>query len=49
MVIMKVSWVLSDHLQCQYFVTGVDRKDFDGIDKQQSQLFHVEHGAFTES
>ena len=38
-----------DHLQCQYFVTGVDRKDFDGIDKQQSQLFHVEHGAFTES
>ena len=36
-----------DHLQCQYFVTGVDKKDFDGIDKELSQLFHVEHGAFT--
>ena len=36
-----------DHLQCQYFVTGVDKKDFDGIDKDLSQLFHVEQGIFT--
>jgi DNA replication and repair protein RecF len=33
-----------NHLQCQYFVTGVDKKDFDGIDKELSQMFHVEHG-----
>jgi DNA replication and repair protein RecF len=37
------------HLGCQYFVTGVDKKDFDGIDTQQSQLFHVEHGVFSEA
>ena len=36
-----------DHLQCQYFVTGVDKKDFDGIDKELSQMFHVEHGVFS--
>ena len=36
-----------DHLQCQYFVTGVDKKDFDGIDEKQSRLFHVEHGIFS--
>ena len=35
-----------DHLQCQYFVTGVDKKDFDGINEQNSRLFHVEHGVF---
>jgi DNA replication and repair protein RecF len=35
------------HLECQYFVTGVDKKDFDGIDAQLSQLFHVEHGVFS--
>jgi DNA replication and repair protein RecF len=36
-----------DHLQCQYFVTGVDKKDFDGINKELSQMFHVEHGVFS--
>ncbi len=37
-----------DHLQCQYFVTGVDKKDFDAIDKELSQMFHVEHGIISE-
>ena len=36
-----------EHLQCQYFVTGVDKKDFDGIDEKLSQLFHVEQGVFS--
>ena len=35
-----------DHLQCQYFVTGVDKKDFDAIGEELSQLFHVEQGVF---
>lgn len=35
------------HLQCQYFVTGVDKKDFDGIDKELSKMFHMEHGIFS--
>jgi DNA replication and repair protein RecF len=36
-----------DYLQCQYFVTGVDKKDFDGIDVKLSRLFHVEQGVFS--
>ena len=36
-----------DHLQCQYFVTGVDKKDFDAIDENLRQMFHVEHGVFS--
>ena len=36
-----------DYLECQYFVTGVDKKDFDGIDEKLSRLFHVEHGVFS--
>ena len=36
-----------DRLQCQYFVTGVDKSDFDGIDENLSRLFHVEHGVLS--
>ena len=36
-----------DYLQCQYFVTGVDKQDFDEIGKELSQMFHVEHGVFS--
>jgi hypothetical protein len=28
-------------------VTGVDKKDFDGIDKELSKMFHMEHGIFS--
>jgi DNA replication and repair protein RecF len=35
-----------DHLQCQYFVTGVDKKDFDEIGEELNRLFHVEQGVF---
>jgi DNA replication and repair protein RecF len=35
-----------DGLGCQYFVTGVDRQDFDcSPDAVDRQMFHVEHGA----
>ena len=35
-----------DHLQCQYFVTGVEKKDFDEIGEELNRLFHVEQGVF---
>jgi len=35
-----------ERLGCQYFVTGVDKKDFQCIDVEASQMFHVEHGVF---
>ena len=35
-------------LDCQFFVTGVDRSDFDVLVKDRPhQMFHVEHGAVT--
>lgn len=35
-----------DGLGCQYFVTGVDRQDFNcSADAVDRQMFHVEHGA----
>ena len=35
-------------LKCQFFVTGVDKKDFDVFVKDNAhQMFHMEHGALT--
>jgi DNA replication and repair protein RecF len=35
-------------LNCQFFVTGVDKKDFDVLVKDNAhQMFHMEHGALT--
>jgi DNA replication and repair protein RecF len=35
-------------LNCQFFVTGVDKKDFDVLVKDNAhQMFHMEHGAIT--
>ena len=35
-------------LKCQFFVTGVDKKDFDVLVKDNAhQMFHMEHGAIT--
>ena len=34
-------------LGCQYFVTGVDKEDFEGIAKENANLFHVEHGVIS--
>lgn len=36
-----------DGLGCQYFVTGVDREDFEAIAKEGAKLFHVEHGVIS--
>ena len=36
-------------LECQYFVTGVDKKDFSGLSEGvRGYMFHVEHGAVTD-
>jgi DNA replication and repair protein RecF len=33
-------------LNCQFFVTGVDKKDFDVLVKDRAhQMFHMEQGA----
>ena len=35
-------------LDCQFFVTGVDKKDFEGLLKDSAyQMFHMEHGEIT--
>jgi DNA replication and repair protein RecF len=34
-------------LGCQYFVTGVDQEDFEGVAKEGAKLFHVEHGVIS--
>jgi DNA replication and repair protein RecF len=35
-------------LGCQFFVTGVDKKDFEVLVKDNAyQMFHMEHGAIT--
>jgi DNA replication and repair protein RecF len=34
-------------LGCQYFVTGVDKEDFEGVAKEGAKLFHVEHGVIS--
>ena len=34
-------------LGCQYFVTGVDKEDFEGVAKEDVKLFHVEHGVIS--
>lgn len=34
-------------LDCQYFVTGVDKEDFEGVAKEDAKLFHVEHGVIS--
>ena len=34
-----------DGLDCQYFMTGVDKKDFDAlVEGMAHQMFHMEHG-----
>jgi DNA replication and repair protein RecF len=36
-------------LECQYFMTGVDRKDFESlVDGMAHQMFHMEHGVASE-
>jgi len=34
-------------LGCQYFVTGVDKEDFEAVAKEGAKLFHVEHGVIS--
>ena len=32
-------------LECQYFVTGVDKNDFSSLfEEKKGRMFHVEHG-----
>jgi len=34
-------------LGCQYFVTGVDKENFEAVAKEGAKLFHVEHGVIS--